>query len=79
MITENRIDLRLFATLTRYLPDSPQSYAIPAEATVSEILKKLGIPESEVKIAFVNSVQVPMDTVLKDGDRVGLFPPVGGG
>lgn len=31
-----------------------------------------------VKIAFVNSRKVDLDTVLADGDRVGLTPAVGG-
>jgi sulfur carrier protein ThiS len=73
------IDLRLFATLAQYLPAESGKYAIPEDATVLDVIRSLGIPETEVKLAFVNSVQVPVDTVLNGGDRLGLFPPVGGG
>ncbi|MGD8250793.1 MAG: MoaD/ThiS family protein [Desulfobacterales bacterium] len=73
------IDLRLFATLTQYLPMDSGNYAIPEDATVLDVIRSLGIPETEVKLAFVNSVQVSVDTVLHGGDRLGLFPPVGGG
>jgi len=33
---------------------------------------------NDVKIAFVNSRVVNFDTVLSEGDRVGLAPAVGG-
>jgi sulfur carrier protein ThiS len=45
---------------------------------VEDLLQKAGIPKDDVKIAFVNSRIVGFDTVLSDGDRVGLAPAVGG-
>ncbi len=73
------IDVRLFATLTQYLPVDSDKTPIPEDATVLDVIRFLGIPEADVKLAFVNSVQVSLDTVLHSGDRLGLFPPVGGG
>jgi molybdopterin converting factor small subunit len=73
------IDLRLFATLAEYRPEDPERYAIAPGTTLSDLIRRLGIPEADVKIAFVNSIQVPLDTPLENGDRVGLFPPIGGG
>lgn len=73
------IDIRLFATLSRYLPRSPEAYSIASGTTVLDVIRTLEIPESEVKLAFVNSVKVPLDVVLKNGDRLGLFPAIGGG
>jgi sulfur-carrier protein len=42
-------------------------------------MEMLGIPPGEVKLRFVNGKQAKDDQVLAEGDRVGLFPPVGGG
>ncbi|MFZ7126974.1 MAG: MoaD/ThiS family protein [Desulfobacterales bacterium] len=73
------IDIRLFATLLKYRPPSPDRYTIGRQTTVKDIIEELGIPESEVKLAFINGVTVPLSQTLEPGDRLGLFPPVGGG
>jgi sulfur carrier protein ThiS len=46
---------------------------------VADILAGLGIASQEVKIIMVNGVHAKPDRELQDGDRVGLFPAVGGG
>jgi sulfur carrier protein ThiS len=47
--------------------------------TVGAFLKQLEIPENLVKIVFLNGVHAREDDVLKEGDRLGVFPPVAGG
>ncbi|MGD9732209.1 MAG: MoaD/ThiS family protein [Desulfamplus sp.] len=74
-----KIELKLFATIARYLPDSSESFLVEDGATIRQIVDTLGIPKSEVKLTFVNGIQKPLDHVLNDGDRLGIFPPVGGG
>ena len=54
------------------------TYELHTGQTVSDLLNRAGIPDSEVKIAFVNSRIVALDTVLTDGDQVGLSPAAGG-
>jgi len=39
------------------------------------MIKKLGFRQDEIKLIFVNGKIVDFDTLLKDGDRVGLAPP----
>lgn len=77
------IEIHLYATLARYLPpdarDKSCSLSLPRGAAVMDVIKALGILESSVKLIFVNGVHGQRDTALADGDRVGLFPPVGGG
>jgi molybdopterin converting factor small subunit len=46
---------------------------------VADVLTALGIPEEEVKIIFINGVKKELHAPLADGDRLGLFPAVGGG
>jgi molybdopterin converting factor small subunit len=46
---------------------------------VRDLVQQLGIPEIKAKLIFINSVKATLDSVLEDGDRLGIFPPVGGG
>lgn len=78
-----KIEVRLFASLSRYLPDDAVGQRIELEldegTTVKQVLVQLGVPLDELKLVFVNSVRTGVDDVLKDGDRMGAFPPVAGG
>jgi molybdopterin converting factor small subunit len=48
-------------------------------ATVRKLFEKCQIPFDVPKIIFLNGVHAWGDEGLKDGDRVGAFPPVAGG
>ena len=74
-----KIDLKLFVSLSTYLPPGSDQYEIPEGTTVDKLIRDLDIPDDLVKLIFVNSVRQERDCVLKNNDRVGLFPPVGGG
>lgn len=76
-----KVDLKCFATLVS--PDScnykdSTSYDLNDGQTVEDLMEHVGVASEDVKIAFVNSRRVDFDTVLADGDRVGLAPAVGG-
>ena len=47
--------------------------------SVEDLCEELEIPAETVKIAMVNGKMVHMNQHVEDGDRVALFPPVGGG
>ena len=53
-------------------------YHLTEGQTVSDLVDKAGIAIEDVKVAFVNSKIADFNTVLTDGDRVGLTPAVGG-
>ena len=79
-----RVEARLYATLKKYHPEGKIGEALIRElaegTTVQKFLEnELGVPPDEVKIVFVNGITRSFDHVLADGDRVGIFPPVGGG
>ncbi|WDP92840.1 MAG: MoaD/ThiS family protein [Desulfobacter sp.] len=74
----NRIDLKLFVTLAQYHPGEGR-LEIENGTTVADLIKNCGIPEEEVKLIFINGRKAGAGDVIRDGDRVGLFPPVGGG
>ena len=47
--------------------------------SVKDVVRALNIPEKDAKLIFINSVRQDLATTLQDGDRLGIFPPVGGG
>jgi molybdopterin converting factor small subunit len=77
------VTVKLYATLRHYGPEAragmPFEIELPAETTVEELIKQLNIPIKETRITFVNGIIQEPDWKLKDGDEVGLFPPIGGG
>jgi sulfur carrier protein ThiS len=73
------IQVKCFATLSDYTPDDPDAFEVPEGATAADVMASLGVPEHEVKIIFINGRKVEPGAELADGDRLGLFPAVGGG
>lgn len=73
------VDLNLFATLRSFLPDAPKTMTVSQGTCVMDLVTKYGIPEEDVKLIFINGKRELLSYVLKDNDRVGIFPPVGGG
>jgi sulfur carrier protein ThiS len=52
---------------------------IPEGMTVKGLLENMGVPFEAVKVIFINGLHASGDEVLRDNDRVGVFPPVAGG
>ncbi|MGA8180979.1 MAG: MoaD/ThiS family protein [Desulfobacterales bacterium] len=73
------ISIRLFATLNGYTPDTPDKYPVRPGTTVCDLMEQLGVPVTEVKLIFVDGVKGDLASTLNGGERVGIFPPVGGG
>jgi sulfur carrier protein ThiS len=79
-----RIELKLYASLARFMPDKQggsgaNTFEIDDETTISDLLESLKVPTQQVKLIFLNGVHAKGDHVLKEGDRIGVFPPVAGG
>ena len=76
-----RVELKCFAKLVNAETcdfEKSTTYELNDGQTVGYLLQRAGIIKEDVKIAFVNSRVVELDTVLSEGDRVGLAPAVGG-
>jgi len=80
---EMKIEVNLYATLKKYLKNENGGNSaiidVKEGVCVKDVIQKLKIPVDSVKLIFINSVHAKINTTLKDGDRLGLFPPVGGG
>lgn len=72
-----KLEVRFFATLRKKYKNI-ESIEIENNATVEDLLDKLEI-DKETTIVIVNGKSKLLEHKLKDNDRVGLFPPVGGG
>ena len=76
-----KVNLKCFSSLAN--PDTcdykdSTAYELGEGQSVKDLVVRAGIAGEDVKIAFVNSRKVDFDTVLADGDNVGLAPSVGG-
>lgn len=77
--------LRVFlsSTLREYFPEYRPSegvlFPLDERITVSKLCKRMNIPMKKVKIIMVNGKRESSGYLLRGDERVGLFPPIGGG
>ena len=78
-----KVEARLYASLRKYHPNSGDSEAFYPEmadgAKLSDLVDKLKIPRQEIGVLMVNGTWQKETYLLQDGDRIGLFPLIGGG
>ncbi len=77
------VEVRLYATLQKYHPSlgigEPLGITLDDKARLGNLFSELKIPKEEIKVALVNGKWEEESYLLKDGDRIGLFSPIGGG
>ena len=77
-----KIELRLYASLSVYMPETNRATVIvdiDQGTRIQELLEQLKVPADSVKIIFLNGVHAKGKEILKEGDRIGVFPPIAGG
>jgi hypothetical protein len=86
-VTTMRITLRLFASLTEYLPAAAIGHEIEVDvaedATPLVVLDQFGIPRELVHLVMVDGVYIaPKDRAtfkLKAHSKLAMFPAIAGG
>lgn len=73
------IRIKLYATLGQFTPDSADRFEISPGTSVEELLRVLNIPEDKARLVFIDGRIKDRSACLFGGERVGVFPPVGGG
>lgn len=77
------LEVRVFAGLEKQIPGAkygqPVEVDAPGGSSAYDLLRILNIPEDRVFAILVNGVHAKKEDTLNPGDRVSLFPPVGGG
>jgi molybdopterin synthase sulfur carrier subunit len=78
-----QVTVKLFAALTRFgrgeRAGTPFTIDLPDGATLLDLINQLNIPPEEARVTFVNGLVQEPSYKLKDGDQVGMFPPIAGG
>lgn len=78
-----KTEVRLYATLRKYHSElgigEPLVLTLDGKAKLGNLLDELKIPKEEIKTIFVNGKWEEESYLLQDGDRIGIFPPIGGG
>ena len=79
-----KIEVKLYASLGRYMPQAALEKGqgrleVGEGTTIKALLENLKVPLDTVKLIFLNGIHAKDNEVLKDGDRLGVVPPVAGG
>lgn len=83
MEADVKVDVVLFANLSSFQPDGrggrhSRMFDLDEGTTIADVVAMIGLPD-EPRVVFVNSRHAPEDQVLREGDRLAIFPPVAGG
>jgi len=76
-----QVQVRLYAGLARYVAGygSVLEVELGEGSTLADLVATLDLPADEVRLTFVNGRARPLEYQLAPRDRVGIFPPIGGG
>lgn len=82
------ITLKLFASLTDYLPVESKytnivTLDVPTGTTIGSVIEQHNLPEKWVHLVLVNGVYIYPDKrathTLVEGDVLAIWPPIAGG
>lgn len=80
-----KLEVRLFAGLKCNNPEMPCfgknefHLEVPEGTTVEDLHGLMKLESKYPLVNMINGLAQKTDWLLSDGDRVGIFPPVGGG
>ena len=82
-----RVTLKLFATLSKYLPAGARQNVTELDvedgASIGALLDGVGVPREQLHLALVDGVYVPLEELdsrpLREGETLAVWPPVAGG
>jgi molybdopterin synthase sulfur carrier subunit len=78
-----RIEVAVFATLRRYMPElglgKTKTLEVEPGTTMAEVVEMLGLPKDEVQIVVRNHRHADLSDAVTEGDRIAFVPAIGGG
>lgn len=73
-----RADFRFYEELNDFLPPSWRKVTRAREfdrrASVKDMIEALGVPHPEVELILANGRSVDFDYIVRDGDRIAVYP-----
>ena len=74
------VTVKFFATLREYGPEK-EMLSIPENSEIKLLFDRYNIPEDQRRaIILVNGrPHEDLKTILREGDLIAIFPPIGGG
>jgi sulfur carrier protein len=73
-----KVEVKLFATF-RNGRWKTKVLSLEDDASIKEVLHLLEIKDEALGIALINGKHSTLESTLRDGDVLALFPPIGGG
>ena len=73
-----RVNLRFYAELNDHLPRDrryttlEKSFFVPGQ--VKDLIESFGVPHTEVELIIANGESVPFSYVVRNGDRIAVYP-----
>ena len=87
-----KVYLKIFSVLAKKLSDAFRSQYpegltpgsiveldLPSKSSLSNIMDTLKLERNNKYLIFVNGKSQKHEYQLSDGDKIGIFPPIGGG
>ncbi len=69
---------RFYAELNDFLPtpqrQTPFRHAFEGRVSIKDMIESLGVPHTEVDVILVGGQSVDFDYLVRDGDRVSVYP-----
>jgi len=73
------IDIEFNLNLVERMGTKRQAMDIGESLSLSQLEAKLGLTDDDVGMLLINEAWAPLDSVIKDGDRIKLYPFLEGG
>ena len=81
-----KVQLKLFATLSTYLPPGAEKNAVTLSVepglTIHQLIDRYQVPREQVHLVLLNGhfvAESDRDAALSEGDALAIWPPVAGG
>jgi len=82
-----RVELKLYASLSRYLPKDAVDHRTVVDVTEGttpmQLIDKMKLPRESCFLVLVNGVFVPPEEresrAMQEGDALAIWPPIAGG
>jgi len=78
-----QVKVKLFATLRRFFPDYDPEKGIDVRieegSSIENLIQTLQLPQNEARVILINGISKKTADIVKDGDLVNIFTPLGGG